>query len=818
MAQNFYVKAERRRSGWRRKKRSNSKEKSSKLERLHHVGPSLIFGDGSLLDDLANMIDDLLPTELEPPELGDREGKDELPPPTAPFSFAPKSSDEDEEEAVHADVSEFEGDLRKAARRSVLPMSGITVIPEAEQDEQEFMLPDSKSPALGLSPVHETPDDDNQSTSGAGSIEIMKKEHRLWGVSKSSASHRNHRHQSFQQYLQFRKHTAVSVPSTSGDEGDVDTECEHSFVRPRREWWSGCKGRGGRAASPGRKSTGSGVSDSFPDCLSDASHSSVNTTGSLGTVSSSASLAQPANPLATLAPGRNKRKKRGGVGAGTRLAKGKGKGKGKGIGKAGNIGKISGSNSGHSSSAMGIAMTMGMNMFMGSTEGPAREGTREAIAAITASSASATASNHDHGLRRHHRRPPPHAPTTRTRAPPSTCNRHMPQNQISPSHVTSRFYEYRKLRGGGGRQPPVSSDPSRPEIVNVEGIVPPSGQEEPPQRFQADRKGFRKSFMDVDETKSASTVMLSGIPGASEGGVIDEGELYQLGGRRRPKRRKMTVHELCSRLGKLEVQHRGHHSLKCSDNLSNFRELITSIPDLLGEEDSKGMRLEPDAVFQNRVEIQVHRPRINGESPSLGPGHAAVASPCGPMYMSPNGELTLLDITRASTCGSQWTRLPPLPVRSLHFSTASLINSTVTVFGGGTRSRKLFSDTYLFSLTHGRWVSLKTTGPPPSPRMHHCSVEVSGEYVLVHGGSASNHILSDLYRLHVRQGDGHGVVAEVLGLLHTTPLTYMEDISSSLEAQMEAKCLIDLLCQSHDFHVDRAAVLRQQTCAEDGSL
>mmetsp|Transcript_3243 Transcript_3243/g.5012 ORF Transcript_3243/g.5012 Transcript_3243/m.5012 type:complete len:685 (+) Transcript_3243:31-2085(+) len=239
------------------------------------------------------------------------------------------------------------------------------------------------------------------------------------------------------------------------------------------------------------------------------------------------------------------------------------------------------------------------------------------------------------------------------------------------------------------------------------------------------------SGMELDEKRSGTAAT-----SPSERCKEEENE-----GRKRGKRRKLTMVELCTKLDRLDMQ-----QLKSS----NFGYLIVATPDLLRTPHHGCSR--PAASVTTPVEVRVSCPKIAGEAPSLGAGHTAVPSPCGPILMSTTGETTMLDITRASTSGSLWTTLPPFPGQSLHFATANLINSTVAVFGGSSRSRKLSTNTFLFSLTHGRWVSLLTTGTAPAPRMHHVAVGISGEYLLVHGGTSNNQILADVYRLHLRMG------------------------------------------------------------------
>uniref|UniRef100_A0A7S0DPM8 Uncharacterized protein n=1 Tax=Amorphochlora amoebiformis TaxID=1561963 RepID=A0A7S0DPM8_9EUKA len=226
--------------------------------------------------------------------------------------------------------------------------------------------------------------------------------------------------------------------------------------------------------------------------------------------------------------------------------------------------------------------------------------------------------------------------------------------------------------------------------------------------------------------------------------------------RARVKRRKLSVSELCMRLGKLEV----HHSRRKDLRHASFRELVAVLPDLAQQStSSEASRSHPNkcALLTWRptlkgVKVDVSAPRIYGDPAILMAGHSAVPSPCGPILLSPNGQVTLLDVTRAGSHGSRWVRLPEFPMPSLHYAKACLIGSTLIVFGGASKTRKLTNHTFLFSLTHGRWVTFRTTGTPPAPRVHHAAIEVSGEYLFVHGGTAKNHILSDTYRLHVRTG------------------------------------------------------------------
>eukprot|EP00466_Bigelowiella_natans_P020169 jgi/Bigna1/129273/aug1.8_g3981 len=217
------------------------------------------------------------------------------------------------------------------------------------------------------------------------------------------------------------------------------------------------------------------------------------------------------------------------------------------------------------------------------------------------------------------------------------------------------------------------------------------------------------SGMELDEKRSGTAAT-----SPSERCKEEENE-----GRKRGKRRKLTMVELCTKLDRLDMQ-----QLKSS----NFGYLIVATPDLLRTPHHGCSR--PAASVTTPVEVRVSCPKIAGEAPSLGAGHTAVPSPCGN-----NRKMTY---TNEHYGRNNYARLPPFPGQSLHFATANLINSTVAVFGGSSRSRKLSTNTFLFSLTHGRWVSLLTTGTAPAPRMHHVAVGISGEYLLVHGGTSNN--------------------------------------------------------------------------------
>jgi len=83
--------------------------------------------------------------------------------------------------------------------------------------------------------------------------------------------------------------------------------------------------------------------------------------------------------------------------------------------------------------------------------------------------------------------------------------------------------------------------------------------------------------------------------------------------------------------------------------------------------------------------------------------------------------------------------------------TATLIGSSLYIFGGEDNSRRLNNDLHILDLEAMEWSAPETTGTKPLPRSDHVATAFAGRYLLVFGGGSVAHCYQDLSFLDTEQ-------------------------------------------------------------------
>jgi len=744
MAQHFGKKVERRRGRHSTRNRLQRKHSESQLKRLlpiSSVEPSAIFGvEGeSILDDLAST----LPAELIKPLLG--RVKSMLPPPTAPFAFAPQSSS-DEEEVGHADVSEFEHESSGIHRRRGPPMKGITIIPESNETQRSFFKPQRARHVTFMDELEIDDDDAKKSNTAGQDVGLIKGKKRK-GVSKKNQSQNSNIDD---KKLAERRIESSGAKTKVVKSGQLEEKASTlAYFRPPM---SNHRRVQADSASNPRPTPQSMKSRKMHQALSSPPTFSPPPPWS-GWANRIPLLKKSTTPSSPPPPVYDAKR----IGAG--WAKPTfGYSKGRKVGNWPNRSTLSSAHLNFSSGAQINRVSRKSGNGKGGSSKEEKEtsskdggskgenvhsttGNKGGRALGVASGDEADVDTEWEGGTRNRTRG-----WGRGRGLSSSGY----EDCLSDGSATSSntYGSLGTYSSSAGESVFRSAPPANPLVRFTRHLKKrralDSKEEDDKEREEYSSSSSRKGETKVKKMETEKEIRKERVDVNVDG--HDDGDPS----RPRPKRRKINLSELCLRLGKLEMQHSKQHSKRGETRPGNasFLELVSVLPDLV-----RDCNVTPWGNIDNKpVKIFVSRPRISGDPPVLQAGHCAVASPCGPIFLSPSGHLTLLDVTRAATHGSKWVRLPELPVRSLHYSTARLLNTSLLVFGGASRSRKLTSNVYVFSLPHGRWVNLRTRGSPPAPRVHHVAVDISGDHLLVHGGTANNHILSDTYRLHVRLG------------------------------------------------------------------
>eukprot|EP00192_Tetraselmis_astigmatica_P008654 CAMPEP_0117679946 /NCGR_PEP_ID=MMETSP0804-20121206/18077_1 /TAXON_ID=1074897 /ORGANISM="Tetraselmis astigmatica, Strain CCMP880" /LENGTH=631 /DNA_ID=CAMNT_0005489385 /DNA_START=286 /DNA_END=2178 /DNA_ORIENTATION=- len=141
--------------------------------------------------------------------------------------------------------------------------------------------------------------------------------------------------------------------------------------------------------------------------------------------------------------------------------------------------------------------------------------------------------------------------------------------------------------------------------------------------------------------------------------------------------------------------------------------------------------------------------------PSLPPcaGHALV--PWGSSLLSVGGLTKAKDISAdlpvhvLETHAMAWSLLSPSgnPPPQLGGHSATLIGSSLFIFGGEDISRRLSNTLYVLDLESMTWTTPETLGTPPLPRSAHVATSCAGRYLVIFGGGSVAHCYQDIHVL-----------------------------------------------------------------------
>ncbi|CAN0910566.1 Acyl-CoA-binding domain-containing protein 6 [Linum grandiflorum] len=81
---------------------------------------------------------------------------------------------------------------------------------------------------------------------------------------------------------------------------------------------------------------------------------------------------------------------------------------------------------------------------------------------------------------------------------------------------------------------------------------------------------------------------------------------------------------------------------------------------------------------------------------------------------------------------------------------ATLVGSSLVIFGGEDRSRKLLNDIHTLNLETLTWELVQTMQTPPSPRFDHTAAVHAGRYLVVFGGCSHSIFFNDLHMLDLQ--------------------------------------------------------------------
>lgn len=101
---------------------------------------------------------------------------------------------------------------------------------------------------------------------------------------------------------------------------------------------------------------------------------------------------------------------------------------------------------------------------------------------------------------------------------------------------------------------------------------------------------------------------------------------------------------------------------------------------------------------------------------------------------------------------SRWSNLktygkPPI---SRGGQSASLVGSSIVIFGGQDAKRSLLNDLHILDLETMTWDEIDTLGVPPSPRSDHAAAVHAGCYLLIFGGGSHATCFNDLHVLDLQ--------------------------------------------------------------------
>ncbi|WOH14348.1 hypothetical protein DCAR_0933867 [Daucus carota subsp. sativus] len=144
---------------------------------------------------------------------------------------------------------------------------------------------------------------------------------------------------------------------------------------------------------------------------------------------------------------------------------------------------------------------------------------------------------------------------------------------------------------------------------------------------------------------------------------------------------------------------------------------------------------------------------------------SAVASPCAGHSLIPWGKDKLLSIAGHTKDPSESMQVKVFDLQTYSWSalktygkppvsrggqSATLVGTSVVIFGGQDAKRSLLNDLHILDLETLTWDEIDTLGVPPSPRSDHAAAVHAERYLLIFGGGSHATCFNDLHVLDLQ--------------------------------------------------------------------